>query len=138
MAGSLKWQRYRDDSGLDYSINVDESNAAATCGGVALCPTRTSAHANLPTKLKKRYVNAYLTSNPVIRRRFWVGNPLAIPQILAGAAFLAGVYPLPADTAIAPVAWTIASYRGEKNAPPPALNTTVGDTGLTDGSPARD
>jgi hypothetical protein len=138
MAGSLKWQRYRDDAGNDFSINIDESNASATCGGIVLCPARTSAHANLPTKLKKRYVNAYLTTNPNIKRRFWVGNPLAIPQILAGAAFLASVYPLPADTAVAPVAWTISSYRGEKNAPPPALNATAGDTGLTDGSPARD
>jgi hypothetical protein len=138
MAGSLKWFKYADDAGVAYSINVDESNAEATVGGIALCLVRTAAHPNIPTKLKKRYLNAYVTATPAIKRKFWVGNPLAIPQILAGGAFLAGAYPTAADGATTTVAWTIASYRGEKNAPPPALNTTAGDTGLTDGDLGRD
>jgi hypothetical protein len=138
MAGSLKYFKYTDDAGVPYSVNIDESNAEATVGGVVLCLPRTAAHANIPTKLKKRFLNAYLTSNPLVKRKFWVGNPLAIPQILAGGAFLAGAYPAAADTATVPVPWTITSYRGEKNSPPPALNTTSGDTGLTDGDLARD
>lgn len=138
MAGSLKYFRYTDDAGVPYSINVDESNAEATVGGIALCLPRTAAHPNIPTKLKKRYLNAYVTATPAIKRKFWVGNPLAIPQILAGGAFLAGAYPTAADAATVAVAWTISSYRGEKNSPPPALNTTSGDTGLTDGDAGRD
>jgi hypothetical protein len=138
MAGSLNWFRYQDDAGTSYSIFVDESNAKATCGGVQLCLNRTASSPLLPGGYKKRYVNAVLTSNPNIKRRFHVGNPLAIPQILAGAAFLAGVYPVAGDTAVTPVAWTVGSYRGERSKTPPALNTTAGDTGLTDGTAPRD
>jgi hypothetical protein len=138
MAGSLKPFRYRDDAGADFTVILDESNSTATVGGVALFLARTSPHPYLSNRVKKRYVNAFLTSNPSIKRRFWIGNPLAIPQVLAGAAFLAGVYPVPGDTAVAPVAWTITSYRGEKSATPPSLNTTAGDTGLTDGTAPRD
>ena len=138
MAGSLKYVRYIDDSATPYSVLQDESNSEATCGGVILSLARLAAHPNLPTKLSKRYVNCFVTATPTIKRKFWVGNPLAIPQILSGAAFLASAYPGAADTAGAPVAWTITSYRGEKNSPPPALNTTSGDTGLTDGDAARD
>lgn len=138
MAGSLKWFKYTDDSAVDYSINVDESNAEGTIGGVRMCVVRSAAHPNLPTKLKKRYVNAFLTATPAVKRRFWLGNPLCIPQALAGAAMLAAPYPSAGDTAPVTAAWTITSYRGEKNAPPPALNATAGDTGLTDGDAPRD
>lgn len=138
MAGSLKWVSYTDDAGVAYSINVDESNSEGTIGGVRMCLNRTVASPNIPTKLKKRYVNAFVTATPAIKRRFWIGNPLCIPQALAGAAMLAAAYPTPADAAPTTVAWTITSYRGEKNAPPPALSTTSGDTGLTDGDVARD
>jgi hypothetical protein len=138
MAGSLRYFRYQDDAGSSFSVLLDESNSTATVGGVALFTARTSPHPFLASRTKKRYVNAQLVSNPNIKRRFWVGNPLAIPQILAGAAFLAGVYPVPGDTAVAPVAWTINSYRGERSATPPAVNTTAGDTGLTDGTAPRD
>jgi len=138
MAGSLKYVRYTDDSGTAYSVLLDESNSEATVGGIAFCLARTAAHPNLPTKLKKRYVNCFVTATPAIKRRFWVGNPLAIPQILSGGAVLAPAYPGAADAAGTAVAWTITSYRGEKNSPPPALNTTGGDTGLTDGDAPRD
>jgi hypothetical protein len=138
MAGSLKYFLYTDDANAPYSVNVDESNGEATVGGIRLCLVRTAAHPNLPTKLKKRYVNAFVTATPNIKRRFWVGNPLAIPQILAGGAFLASAYPTAADATPVTVPWTVSSYRGEKNSPPPALNATSGDTGLTDGDVGRD
>jgi hypothetical protein len=138
MAGSLRWFKYTDDAGGLFSVNLDESNSTATVGGVSLFTNRTAVHPLLSGRVKKRYVNATLTSNPNIKRRFWVGNPLAIPQILGGGAFLASVYPIAADTASAAVAWSITSYRGEKGAIAPALNATAGDTGLTDGSAARD
>jgi hypothetical protein len=138
MAGSLKPFRYRDDAGSDFTVILDESNSTATVGGVSLFLARTAAHPLLSGRVKKRYVTATLVSNPNIKRRFWVGNPLAIPQILAGAAFLAGVYPVSGDTAVTAVAWSLGAYRGEKGAIPPALNATLGDTGLTDGSVQRD
>lgn len=138
MAGSLNWFAYRDDGGAVFSIFIDESNAKATVGGVQLCLSRTAASPRLGAGFGKRYVNATLTSNANIKRKFFVGNPLAIPQILGGGAFLAAVYPTATDAAGTPVAWTVTSYRGEKTNAPPALNTTAGDTGLTDGTAPRD
>ena len=138
MAGSLKYFLYTGDDGLPYSVNVDESNSEGTIGGVRMMLPRTASHPNIPTKLKKRYVNAFVTATPAIKRRFWIGNPLAIPQILAGGAMLAAAYPSSADGASTTVPWTISSYRGEKNSPPPAFNATAGDTGLTDGDIQRD
>jgi hypothetical protein len=138
MAGSKKPFRYRDDSGVDYTVVLDESNSTAVCGGQPLFLPRTAAHPLLPSNVTKRYINAFLTSNPNIKRRFWVGNPLAVAQILANAALTAGVYPTANDAAVTAVAWTIGSYRGEKTSVAPAFNATAGDTGLTDGSGTRD
>jgi hypothetical protein len=138
MAGSKKYFRYTDDTAANYSVQLDESNSEATVGGVALCLSRTAAHPNLPKKLGMRYILAFVTATPSIRRKFWVGNPLAIPQILSGGAFLAGIYPTAADAATVAAPWTITKYSGEENSPPPALNATSGDTGLTDGDAARD
>lgn len=138
MAGSLNWFRYTDDGGTSYSVSLDESNSKATVGGVALFLNRTAAHPLLSSRTKKRYLLATLISNPQIKRKFWVGNPLAIPQILAGATLVAPVYPVVGDTAVTGVNWSITAYRGEKSATPPALNITAGDTGLTDGTVPRD
>jgi hypothetical protein len=138
MAGSLNWFAYRDDANNFFSISIDESNGKATCGGVPLCLARTIASPKLGGGFKKRYVNCTCVANPNIKRKFYVGNPLAIPQILSGGAFLAAVYPVVGDTVVAPQAWTVTSYRGEKTSAPPALNATTGDTGLTDGTAPRD
>ncbi len=129
MAGSLKYFRYRSDAGVDYSINIDESNANATVGGVALCLPRTAAHPLLGGRTTKRYLLATLVSNPRIKRKFWVGNPAAIPQILAGSAMLAGVYPLSTDVAVAPVVWSISAYPNQAEA---KKNRSFPKTQLTD------
>jgi hypothetical protein len=138
MAGSKRWFRYTDDGGTNYSVNLDESNSEATIGGIPLFLNRTAAHPIAPTGLRKRYINAFLTSNPAIKRKFWVGNPLAIAQVGLGGAFLAAVYPTSADAASVAVAWTVTSFRGEKSSAPPALSVAGGDTGLTDGDVPRD
>jgi len=138
MAGSKRWFRYVNDAALAYSVSLDESNSEATCGGIPLMLNRTAAHPRLSRGDSMRYVYAYVTATPSIKRRFWVGNPAAIPQILAGAAFLAGVYPSAADGVTVTSSWTITSYRGERASTAPALNTTAGDTGLTDGDIPRD
>lgn len=138
MAGSKRWFRYQDDAGNSYSVNLDESNSEGTVGGVTMMASRTAAHPRLPNGLRMRYVNAFLTATPLVKRKFWVGNPLAIPQVLASAAMLAGAYPSATDGATVAGAWTISSYRGERNNGAPALNTTGGDTGLTDGDVQRD
>jgi hypothetical protein len=138
MAGSLRYFRYQDDSGASYSVQIDESNGEATCGGVALMLNRTAAHPRLGAGDKMRYCLASLSTNPNIKRKFYVGNPLAVAQIQAGAAFLAGVYPTAGDAATVTASWTVTARRGEKFRTAPALNATAGDTGLTDGDVPRD
>jgi hypothetical protein len=138
MAGSKRYFRYQNDAGAALSVQIDESNGEATCGGVALMLNRTAAHPKMAAGDKMRYCLAFLTSEPRIRRKFYVGNPLAVAQIQAGAAFLAGVYPSAADAATVTAAWTVTAFRGEKSNPAPAFNATAGDTGLTDGDVPRD
>jgi hypothetical protein len=138
MAGSLNWFRYTDDTGNSFSVKLDESNSKATVGGVQLFLNRTIVHPLLAKGFRMRYVNATLVSNPAIKRRFWVGNPLALAQVAVGGAFLAGVYPVAGDTAVTPVPWSITSVRGEQARLAPSLNTTGGDTGLTDGTVPQD
>lgn len=138
MAGSIRFFKYTDDAGNSYSVKVDESNGEATVGGAALMLSRTAAHPYAPCVLQKRFCYAYVTATPAIKRRFYIGNPAAVIQILSGGAFLANIYPAAADGTPTQVAWTVTAYRGEKNSPPPALNTTGGDTGLTDGDAPLD
>lgn len=139
MAGSKSWFRYTDDSGTDYSVFLDESNSEATIGGARLLLSRTAAYPLLRKGIKLRYCNAFLTSNPDIKRRFYLGNAAAVAQVFTGANIVAGVYADPTDAAApAGVNWTVTSYRGEEQSIPPAVSATSGDTGLTDGDPGRD
>lgn len=139
MAGSKSWFKYTDDAGVDYSVFLDESNSEAEVSGVRLMPVRTAAHPLLRRGIKLRYCNAYLNSNPVIKRRFYIGSAEAVVEVLSGAGIVAAVYANPADdvSAVA-VNWTVTSYRGEDASIPPSLDATGGDTGLIDGDLARD
>jgi hypothetical protein len=138
MAGSKRYFRYQNDAGAALSVQIDESNGEATCGGVALMLQRTAAHPKMAAGDKMRYCLAFVTATPNIRRKFYVGNPLAVAQLQAGAAFLAGIYPTAADAATVTGSWTVTAIRGEKSSPAPAFNATAGDTGLTDGDVQRD
>jgi hypothetical protein len=138
MAGSQTWFQYKDDAGNVYSVVQDESNGIATVGGTRLAIARTAAHPAIPGRLRKRYLLAYLKSNPKVRRKFWVPNPLAIPQILASATMKAAVYASGADTVPVQEDWIISAYRGERGSVIPTVDATAGDTGLTDGSVGRD
>jgi len=133
MAGSLRWFRYVNDAGQPYSLRLDESNSEALVGTTPLMLNRTAAHPLPPKGFKLRYINAFNNADPNIKRRFYVGNPAALTQILAGAALTASTYP-----GQAPSAWTYTSVRGEKSPISPPLNTTAGDTGLTDGDQGQD
>lgn len=138
MAGSKKYFRYQNDAGAALSVQIDESNGEATCGGVVLMLQRTAAHPKMAAGDAMRYCLAFVTASPNIRRKFYVGNPLAVAQIQAGAAFLAGIYPTAGDAATVTSAWTVTAFRGEKTNPAPAFNATAGDTGLIDGDTPRD
>lgn len=131
MAGSRTLFEYVNDAGVLYTVNIDESNAEATCGGIPLFTTRTVQSPDLPARTTKRYINATLLNNPDIKRRFWIGNPQAVVQAVNGATLLAQVYPTSADAIGSRENWVISSYRGEKSSVPIALNAP--DTGLIDG-----
>jgi hypothetical protein len=88
----------------------------------------------VPSGLKKRYANAYLVSNPLVRRKFYVGT-LAIYQSLQapGATITSEDYPGANDAAAGNLGlWNVTSLRGEKTRKPVAI--TAPDTGLTDGT----
>lgn len=142
MAGSKRWFRYRTDAGTDISVNLDESNSEATCGGERLMPPRTAAHPLKSAGFQLRYANAEApappsvapaAANQTVKRRFPIGNPLALAQAQAGSPIIAPIYP-----GLTAANWTITSIRGEKSKVPPALNTGAGDSGLDDADQGRD
>jgi len=134
MAGSLTWRSYTADSGITYSIRVDESNSRATVSSNAapLCPVRTANYPAMPSGLKKRYVLAYSQANPNIRRKFWVGDVAQITNVLVGGLLIGEDYPGAADAAGVNANWVITAYRGEKSRVIPTFGAP--DTGLTDGT----
>jgi len=133
MAGSLRLFRYTNDAGADFSLKMDESNGEATIGGVTLMRNRVAASPYPPQGFKPRYINAINNADPNIKRKFLVGNPLAIAQINASAAMLASTYP-----GQTPSSWSYNSIRGERARLVPPISTTGGDTGLTDGDQGID
>ena len=138
MAGSLTWRSYTADSGVEYSIKTDESNANGVAAGTsstggALCPVRTTNSPRLPCGVKKRYALATLGSNPLVRRKFTVGSTAAFSLLQQpGATINASVYPGAGDTAGAGVVWNVTATRGEKANNVPGYSAA--DTGLTDGT----
>lgn len=139
MAGSLTYRTYISDAGVSYSIKIDESNASATPNsGPAgeLCPERSANHPAPPTGIKYRYVLCFAASNPLLKRKFIVGNPAIIPALIApGATLTSEAYPGASDTTGAALTWVITAYRGEKSRSIPPF--TAPDTGLLDGDAAQ-
>lgn len=136
MAGSLTYREYISDAGVKYSIKIDKSNADAVPGsGVAqsLCAARLADDPAIPSGFSKRYILCYAIPDPLIKRKFYVGNPAVIPSLITpGATINATEYPGLNDVAGTSVTWAVTAYRGEKSRVIPAF--TSPDTGLTDGT----
>lgn len=134
MAGSLLYFEYEADDGTSYAVKVDKSNANAVInpGNETLMSTRSTPNIKgLPRGLKMRYVLAYQQDKPEIRRKFWVGNTLAVVGILTpGTTIQTEAYPGANDVAGVTKTWVITAFRGEKTPIIPAV--TAPDTGLTD------
>jgi hypothetical protein len=117
MSGSIKWFSYKSDSGTDYAVKLDESNATAL--GFA---APTAGLLPLPKGWKMRQVNCVLTGSGegagFYRRSFPVGSLTAGAWTAETALTLSGG------------SWQPVSRTGEKT-----LKAFVPDTGLTDGSP---
>lgn len=133
MAGSKRRFRYESDSGLFFSLTLDESNGEAlNSTSTRITDNLAGGELNKPQGFKPRYVLAYLQTNPLIRRKFTVGDPTVVPSLTTGAAsILAPVYANADGTVPPAVTWLITAYRGEE------LGVISGvaaiDTGLTDG-----
>jgi hypothetical protein len=138
MAGSMTYRLYTADDGTQYSVKTDESNANATANAgasdsAAFLPVRTANFPPPPKSLKKRYVNAFLTSNVFVRRRFYVSGTATTVANQYGAIITTSAYPSADGLTAGTVAtWIVTSFVGEKSRKPPAFNAA--DTGLTDGT----
>jgi hypothetical protein len=131
MAGSISWFDYQGDNNIRYALKMDKSNGTAQINGKPLMLVRAAGALASPSGLKKRYAYAYSQANPRIKRRFWVGNPAAVADVLAGGFNItAEDYPAGDDKPGASKTWVITAYRGERSSPIPAASAT--DTGLTD------
>jgi len=137
MAGSLTYRTYRADSGTFHSIRMDESNAsAAGATGGQLCPERVGDYGALPRGLKPRYVNTFDANLPRRKRRFIVGDPALVADLIVpGAIIDSEVYPNGEDDGGGSTSWVVTSYRGERTNIIPGRGNT--DTGLTDGTSSQ-
>lgn len=133
MAGSKRKFRYESDSGQAYVLTLDESNGeAVNSTSTRITDNLTGTELNKPARFTPRYVLAYLQSNPLIRRKFTVGDPATVVSLVTGAASLsAPVYANADGTVPTAAVWIVTAYRGEKLAV--FSGTAAVDTGLTDG-----
>lgn len=120
MAGSRKWFIYTDDAGVDYAINLDESNTEAL--NASENPyTSTGTKAALPRNIKPREI---FYSNAARTRTI---RCVALTQTIYAAAITGSV-----GTITDPIAGTgtlaLSRANGERRRIPTPL-----DTGLDDG-----
>jgi hypothetical protein len=126
MSGSVRVFNYVDDAGTSWAVNVNERNAKAfaTGGADRFFPFAVTARPRLPRGTTMRYVIAALVSNPLIKRRFWVGRAAAFPELVAqSGAFRTGVGSPPI------LDWRVTHYAAEV-----VQYLPMTDTGQDDGS----
>lgn len=124
MAGSRDWFIYTSDTGQRFVVNLDESNAEAAGFPHFQLNNVAEQLPTLPANMDMRFVYAYNTATPDIRRRFYVPTLAALTTFLQTRQIGAQTYP-----GTAPTPWTISTYRGERRRKLPV----VLDTGLNDG-----
>lgn len=122
MAGSRDWFVYTSDSGQNYLVNLDESNAEAT--GFPHFGVGTPKFPPAPKGLTMRYVFGRSRSVDARTRRFYVATVALLNNILTAGTVVAPPYPgSPNET------WDITTYQGETR-----KNLAItSDTGLNDG-----
>lgn len=134
MAGSISYRKYTSDSGAQYTIKIDKSNASGNIAGDArpLCAVRDANYTLLPRGFKKRYLLAFQSDLPRIKRKFYVGDPTLLGAALVpGATIVATSYPLPDGTAGFETTFVVTAYRGEGQQIASSFRTE--DSGLDDG-----
>jgi len=104
---------YRDDRNVAYTVDLQSIDSEGSVSGNALFGARINSAPTLPANIKMRYVNAYLKSNPKIRRRFYIGSLAARNSAIAGGVLLGLPLPSAGIAGNALLSWTIVSCRGE-------------------------
>lgn len=109
----MKESGYLDDTGSTYRVALDAWDWNGTIGGATLFNRNSPKAPIIPPTIKMRYVNAYLKSNPTIRRRFFVGNKIALKFGVNGGSLIGSVVGNGNTTGVGQVEWIISSVRGE-------------------------
>jgi len=104
---------YIDDRNIAYTVDLENEDSRGSISGNALFGNKINSAPNLPATIKMRYVNAFLKSNPSIKRRFYVGNLTARNSAIVGGELLGLPLPSAGLPGNALRAWGISSYRGE-------------------------
>lgn len=141
MSGSRRWFRYQSAIGIDYSVQLDESNGRGLVYPInsPCMPNRSAAHPFLPKFIKMRYVNTIAwVQGEKLRRKFYVGDRIDFDILAVQKFVFAPISPDPLDAnGGSPVWWEVTSLVGEKAKYPrwyDPFGVSV-DTGLTDGTP---
>jgi hypothetical protein len=110
MAGIKKYYIYTDDSDNSYVVQLSQSNSEATVNGIPIMGKHTATVPFLPVGFKMRYVMAFLVDDPLVKRKFYVGNLTTVKEILSNSPILrARRYPT-----MEPSDWSVTFYKGEK------------------------
>jgi hypothetical protein len=138
MARSRQYVSYQNDQGQFYALDRDESNSRATVQVIGSLPATAVKLFNPPavpfvgTKppqgFNERYVNAFLSTDPLVRRKFPIGNPAAYAVAVAGNAQINAPYGGQVGDTVS--VWNVTSTR------PEIVNRvfSFADTGQTDGT----
>jgi hypothetical protein len=68
MSGSRKWFVYTSDLGVDYAIQLDESNTEAVNAGTQDFPNNGTIQAALPRNIKARYLRFRSPDGATVRK----------------------------------------------------------------------
>jgi hypothetical protein len=124
MAGSLNWFIYIADSGTNYLIKLDESNAEAI-GSTVITAQNSAELTQLPRSIKPRYINTYNAAAESQKRKFIVTEPELYTAFCERSATVVQAPPYPT---LPNANWVVTSCRGEQS----DFSGFI-DTGLNDG-----
>lgn len=116
MAGSLKAMTYTSDTGVNYTVMIDESNGEA-CGYTAY-----DGHPPLPRQIQRRYALAYAQEASTIKRKLTFGTLAAWNARKASPTFDLEPYP-----GIVAIPFVCTFFSGEKLTILTGVDTAIND-----------
>lgn len=123
MTGSIRNFLYEDSFGNNWGVRKDESSAEALSGSNKLFNDYTAGTQQLPRGIRMRYVNAVLSTDPSIRKRFEIGRQAIFNSVQPGSQIIEA----PGGLSMGGT-YNVTSKVGEF-----VRLLTVGDTGQLDG-----